>query len=150
MSRIAIIVAEFNYDMTYLMLQKAINHAKFLGLEIAYVYKVPGTFEIPIALNQLLARDDVDGAVVLSAVIKGETKHDELIANQTTRKIIDLMIQYNKPIGLGIIGPGATRAQALARIEDYARRAVESVAKMIKRTSSLTSVKYRGETITIE
>jgi 6,7-dimethyl-8-ribityllumazine synthase len=132
------------------MLQKAMDHARFLGLEIAYVYRVPGTYEIPYAVNQLLAKDGVDGVVVLGAVIKGETKHDEVIAHQAARKILDLMIQYNKPVGLGIIGPGATRGQALERVEDYARRAVESVAKMIRRSKSIAERGYSGETVFIE
>jgi len=150
MPRIGIVVAEFNYDITYLMLSKAIDHAKFLGLEIAYIYKVPGTYEIPLAASQLLSREDVDGVVVLGAVIKGETKHDEVVAHQAARKIMDLMIQYGKPVGLGIIGPGATRGQALERVEEYARRAVEAVAKMIKRSRVLSEKKYSGETVVIE
>ncbi len=150
MGKIGIVVSEFNYDITYLMLRKAIDHANFLGLEVAYVYRVPGTYEIPYAVNQLLSRDEIDGAVVLGAVIKGETKHDEVIANQAARKILDLMIKYNKPVGLGIIGPGATRGQALERVEDYARRAVESVAKMIKRSKMFSEKIYSGETIFIE
>lgn len=150
MGKIAIVVSEFNYDITYLMLRKAIEHAQFLGLEIAYVYRVPGTYEIPFAVNQLLAHKEIDGVVVLGAVIKGETKHDEVIAHQAARKILDLMIQYNKPVGLGIIGPGATRGQALERVEDYARRAVEAVAKIIKRAKIFAEKTYSGETIFIE
>ncbi len=150
MARIGIVVSEFNYDITFLMMQKAIEHARFLGLEIAYIYRVPGTYEIPYAVSLMLQRDEIDGVVAIGAVIKGETKHDEVIANQTARKLVDLMIQYNKPVGLGIIGPGATRGQALERVEDYARRAVESVAKMLRRTREFSSIKYSGETIFIE
>lgn len=150
MNRIGIVVSEFNYDITYLMLQKAIEHAKFLDLEIAYVYRVPGTFEIPYGVKQLIKREDVDGVVALGAVIKGETKHDEVISHQAVRKLLDLMVEYDKPIGLGIIGPGASRAQALERVEDYSRRAVESVAKLLKRRKALLEKKYGGETIFIE
>ncbi|RLG90105.1 MAG: 6,7-dimethyl-8-ribityllumazine synthase [Thermoprotei archaeon] len=150
MAQIGIVVAEFNYDITYLMLQKALNHAKFLGLKVAYVFKVPGTYEIPFAVAKLLNKPEVDGVVVLGAVIKGQTKHDELVAGQTARKLMDLMIQYGKPVGLGIIGPGATRMQALERVEDYARRAVEAVAKMINRTKLLEQKTYSGETVFIE
>ncbi len=137
MPRIGIVVSEFNHDITYLMLQKAVSHAEFLGLEIGPIVKVPGTFEIPIAVKKLLEKDGIDGVVALGAVIKGATKHDELVAGQTARKLMDLMIQYGKPVGLGIIGPGASRMQALERIEDYARRAVEAVAKMINRLDKL-------------
>jgi 6,7-dimethyl-8-ribityllumazine synthase len=140
MPRIGIVVAEFNYDITYLMLQKAINHAKFLGLEPSIIVKVPGTFEIPLAVSKLLVRKDIDGVVALGAVIKGATKHDELVASQTARKLVDMMVEYGKPVGLGLIGPGATRAQALERVEDYARRSVEAVAKMLRRVKAISEV----------
>ncbi len=147
MARIGIVVAEFNHDITYLMLQKAVSHAKFLGLEVPIVVKVPGTYEIPLAAAKLLERNDIDGVVALGAVIKGATKHDELVAGQTARKLLDLMVQYGKPVGLGIIGPGATRMQALERVEDYARRSVEAVAKMINRIKKLESTSGSGEVV---
>ena len=147
---LGIVVSEFNYDITYLMLQKAIDQAKFLGAKIAYIIRVPGAFEIPLAVKQLLEKDEIDAVVTLGAVIKGETKHDELVANQAARKILDLSIQYSKPVALGIIGPGASRMQAIERIEEYARRAVEAAIKMAKRTRKLKELKYKEETITIE
>ncbi len=148
--KIAIVVAEFNYDVTYLMLQKALNHANFLGVKVVYVIKVPGSFEIPLAVSKLLEKGDVDGVVTLGAVIQGETKHDEVVAHQAARKIMDLSIQYGKPVGLGIIGPGASRMQALERVEDYARRAVEAVVKMVKRLKELGKASASGQVIFIE
>jgi len=148
--RLGIVVAEFNYDITYLMLQKALNHAKFLGAEVRYVIKVPGTFEIPLAVKKLLSKDDVDAVVTLGAVIQGETKHDEVVAHQTARKIMDLGLEFGKPVTLGIIGPGASRMQALERVEDYARRAVEAAVKLVKRFRELGRREFMGELIIIE
>ncbi len=148
--RLGIVVSEFNYDVTYLMLQRALNHAKFLGAEVRYVVKVPGAFEIPVAARKLLEKNDVDGVVALGAVIQGETKHDELVASQAGRKIMDLMVEYGKPVSLGIIGPGASRMQALERVDDYARRAVEAAVKMIRRLKLLGSTTSTGATLFIE
>jgi len=148
--RLGIVVAEFNYDITYLMLQKALNHAKFLGAEVRYVIKVPGTFEIPLAVKKLLSKDDVDAVVTLGAVIQGETKHDEVVAHQAARKIMDLGLEYGKPVTLGIIGPGASSMQALERVEDYARRAVEAAVKLVKRFRELGRREFKGELIIIE
>jgi len=148
--RLGIVVAEFNYDITYLMLQKALNHAKFLGAEVRYVIKVPGTFEIPLAVKKLLSKDDVDAVVTLGAVIQGETKHDEVVAHQAARKIMDLGLEFGKPVTLGIIGPGASRMQALERVEDYARRAVEAAVKLVKRFRELGRREFMGELIIIE
>ncbi|PCN50055.1 6,7-dimethyl-8-ribityllumazine synthase [Candidatus Geothermarchaeota archaeon ex4572_27] len=137
--RLGLVVSEFNYDITYLMLQKAISHAKFLGAEVRVVVKSPGCYDVAILVDELLKRDDVDAAVVLGAVIQGETKHDEVVAHQAARKLIDLSIQHGKPVALGVIGPGATRAQALERAEEYARRGVEAAVKLARRLKELRS-----------
>jgi len=150
MVKLAIVVSEFNYDVTYLMLQKAINHAKFLGVEVTHVVKVPGAFEVPIAVKKLLDKGDVDAVVTIGAVIQGATKHDELVAGQTARKLMDLALEYGKPVTLGIIGPGASRMQALERVEDYARRAVEAAVKMVRRLKAVEELRYEGETLVIE
>ncbi|ADY01074.1 riboflavin synthase subunit beta [Vulcanisaeta moutnovskia 768-28] len=148
--RLAIVVAEFNYDVTYLMLQKAIEHAKFLGAEVTYVAKVPGTYDMPIIVDELLRRDDVDAVAAISAVIQGETKHDEVVAHQAARKLMDLSVEHKKPVGMGIIGPGANRMQALERAEEYARRAVEAAVKLARRFELLRGSKYTGTTVFIE
>ncbi|MCI2415252.1 MAG: 6,7-dimethyl-8-ribityllumazine synthase [Candidatus Aramenus sp.] len=139
--KLGIVVADFNYDITSLMLQKALSHAEFLGAQVKVVFKVPGSFEIPVATKQLLKRGDIDAVVVLGAIIKGETKHDEVIANQIARLISDMELEYEKPIGFGVIGPGASHEQAVERIEEYASRAVESAVKMVKRLRKFKEAK---------
>jgi 6,7-dimethyl-8-ribityllumazine synthase len=81
----------------------------------------------------LAKREDVEAVVTLGAVIEGETQHDEVVMQHATRKLMDVGLEYNKPVTLGISGPGATRLQALERVNDYARRAVEAAVKMVKR-----------------
>ena len=129
--KIGIVVSEFNYDITMMMLERAKEHANFLGVEVSKVIKVPGVFDIPLALKKLLQDISIDGAVVLGAVIQGETKHDEVIMQQASRKIMDLSLEYEKPVGLGITGHGMSRLQAEERIE-RAKQAVEAVVKMLK------------------
>ncbi len=132
--KIGIVVSEYNYDITMMMLQRAQEHASFLNLEVSHVLKVPGTFDIPLGVRKMLEKKDVDGVVTLGAVIKGETDHDQVIMQNAARKIEDLSVEYSKPVALGISGPNQTRLQAQARIE-MARDAVESVAKLLKRLS---------------
>lgn len=143
--RLGIAVAEFNYDITYLMLQKALEHAKFLGAEVRVVVKAPGTYDLPIVVEALLRRDDIDAVVTLGAVIQGETKHDEVVAHQAARKLLDLSSKYGKPVTLGVIGPGATRMQALERVEEYARRAVEAAVKLAARLRRLSELRELKE-----
>jgi len=129
--RIGAVVSEFNYDITMMMLERAKDHAKFLDAEITKVVKVPGVFDMGIAIKKLLKNKKIDGVITLGAVIEGETEHDELVIQHASRKIADLSIEYDKPIGLGISGPGMTRLQAEERIE-RAKTAVESVVKLYK------------------
>ncbi len=126
--RIAIIVSEFNYDITMQMLELAKEHADFLDVEVYQVLKVPGVYDIPTVLREIFERMDVDGAVVLGAVIEGDTEHDEVIMSNTTRKVMDISVEFAKPVGLGITGPGMSRLQAEERIE-RAKAAVEAVVK---------------------
>ena len=130
--KIGAVVSEFNYDITMVMLERAKEHAHFLGAEITQTVKVPGVFDMGLAIKKLLDRKDIDGVVALGAVIEGETEHDEVVIQHATRKIADLSIEFNKPVGLGITGPGMTRLQAEERIE-RAKIAVEAVVKLHKR-----------------
>jgi 6,7-dimethyl-8-ribityllumazine synthase len=148
--KIGLVVSEFNYDITYLMLQKAVSHADFLGAKISVTVKSPGTFDTPILVGELLRREDVDAVVVLGAVIQGETKHDEVVAHQAARKLLDLSITHGKPVTLGIIGPGATRVQALERAEEYARRGVEAAVKLTTRLKKLRSGEKTKDTLIVE
>ena len=130
--RIGAVVAEFNYDINMMMLERAKEHAQFLGAEITQIIKVPGVFDMPLPVKKLLQRKDIDGVITLGAVIEGETKHDELVISHTARKITDLAVEYEKPVALGITGPGMTRLQAQDRIEN-AKAAVEAVVKLHRR-----------------
>ncbi|MET1128766.1 MAG: 6,7-dimethyl-8-ribityllumazine synthase [Thermoproteota archaeon] len=148
--KIGIVVSEFNYDVTYLMLQRAVSYAKFLGASVAYIVKSPGVYDMPILVEELLKKDDVDAVVALGAVITGATKHDEVIAHQTARKLMDLAEKYGKPVTLGVSGPGMNRVQALERIDDYARRSVEAAVKLARRLRRLREARYAGATVEIE
>jgi 6,7-dimethyl-8-ribityllumazine synthase len=130
--RIGAVVSEFNYDITMAMLERAKEHSQFLGAEIKQIVKVPGVFDMGLPIKKLLEKKDIDGVIALGAVIEGETEHDDIVIQHATRKISDLSVEYNKPVGLGISGPGMTRLQAEERI-DRAKSAVETVVKLHRR-----------------
>jgi 6,7-dimethyl-8-ribityllumazine synthase len=129
--RIGIVCSEFNFDITQMMLERAKEHAKFMDVEVAKVTMVPGVFDIPLAVKSMIKDKGIDGVVTIGAVIEGETEHDQLVIGQAARKITDLAVEYEKPVGLGISGPGMSRLQAQDRI-DRAKDAVESVVKQWK------------------
>jgi 6,7-dimethyl-8-ribityllumazine synthase len=129
--RIGIVCSEFNFDITQMMLERAKEHAKFMDVEVAKVMMVPGVFDIPLAVKSMIKNKGIDAVVTIGAVIEGETEHDQIVIGQAARKITDLAVEYEKPIGLGISGPGMSRLQAQDRI-DRAKDAVESVVKQWK------------------
>jgi 6,7-dimethyl-8-ribityllumazine synthase len=130
--QIGIVASEFHHDIVMEMINLAKEHAKFLEAEVTKIIKVPGVFDMPLAVKKLLEDEDIDAVVTLGAVIEGETEHDEIVIQHTARKITDLSVEFNKPVGLGITGPGMTRLQASTRI-DRAKAAIESVVKLHKR-----------------
>ena len=132
MIKIGAVVAEFNFDITSMMLELAKEYAKFLDAEITEVFPVPGVYDMPIAIKKLLDEGKVDAVITLGAVIEGDTQHDEIVVQHAARKITDLSLEYNKPVTLGISGPGMTRLEAHKRVE-YGKRAVEAAVKLVKR-----------------
>ena len=114
------------------MIERAKAEADFLGVKITKEIKVPGAFEIPMAVKKLIEMDDIDAVITVGAVITGETKHDEVVVAQASRKIMDLGLEYDKPVGYGITGPGMTELQAMDRIEK-GRDVVDAVVKMLQR-----------------
>jgi len=85
---------------------------------------------MPIIIDTLLQKKDVDGIVTLGTIIKGQTKHDEVIAHSIVNTLTNLSIKYKKPVSLGITGPGMQERHAYARIRPVAERAVEAVLKI--------------------
>ena len=111
------------------MYEVAIKKAKDLELNVKHTCKVPGVFDMPLVVDKLLQKTDIDGVVTIGAVIKGQTKHDEVITNSTIRNIAELSLKYQKPVSLGISGPGMSERQAFARIRPVSERAVDAIFK---------------------
>ena len=127
---IAIVTAEFNDEITSRMLDVAKEKAKELKITIMYSCRVPGAYDMPIIVDSLLSKKDVDGVVTLGAIIKGQTKHDEVISHSTAKSLTELSLKYKKPVSLGISGPGMQERHAYARIRPVSERAVEAVFKI--------------------
>ncbi len=129
---IALVVSEFNSEITDRMKQKAIEQIKEGGAEVKEVVSVPGAFEIPLATKRLIGKDDVDGIITLGCIIQGDTSHDEVIAHAIAKKLLDLSIEFDKPVSLGISGPRMKRKEAEKRAEEYAIRASETVIRVLR------------------
>ena len=127
---IAIVVSEFNEEVTSRMLAIAKEKADLMKLKISHISMVPGAYDMPIVVDSLLSKKDIDAVVTLGAIIKGQTKHDEVISHAAAKALTDLSLKYQKPVSLGISGPGMQERHAYARIRPVAERAVEAVVKI--------------------
>ena len=135
---IGIVVSDFNEEITSVMLEKAESVIKEAGHHVSQVCHVPGAFDIPLIAHLLLKRKDTDGVICLGAVIKGETGHDDVVAENAARKIADLSIKHEKPVTLGIIGSGATWELADSRKEQYGTHSAEAVIHLLDTKKQLT------------
>ena len=130
--KIAAVCGSFHKEEIQRMLEYAENEANINGAEISKIIWVPGSMEVPLALNRLLEDSEIDAAIALGIIERGETQHGLVMGQAVTRSIIELQIKYDKSIGLGIIGPGAEKHHIEPRLEPHARSAVNAVIKMSK------------------
>ncbi|MDG1536380.1 MAG: 6,7-dimethyl-8-ribityllumazine synthase [Candidatus Thalassarchaeaceae archaeon] len=128
--RIAAVCGSFHKAEVEQMLEYARDEATSKNAEVTEAVWVPGSMEAPLALERLLMREDVDGAIALGIIERGQTQHGLVMGQSVTRAIIELQIKHNKPIGLGIIGPGAEPEHIEPRLEPHARAAVGAVIAM--------------------
>ncbi|MFA5862414.1 MAG: 6,7-dimethyl-8-ribityllumazine synthase, partial [Candidatus Thermoplasmatota archaeon] len=91
---------------------------------------VSGAYDLPFAVDRVLAKRDIVGAIAIGCIITGETKHDEVIAHAAAKSLLDVSIARGKPVGLGVTGPGQTYQQAKDRV-DRAEAAVDAVLKLL-------------------
>src|SRR3989338_3719470 len=131
--RFSFVIGEFEKKITDHMVKIAKKTCEEKGVEIGELIFVPGCFDVPLAVKKLLPNKKNDAVVVLGAVIKGKTAHDELITYVTGNQISNLSLEFDKPVTLGIIGPQATRAQVEDRKEKYAKNAVLAAINLCER-----------------
>jgi 6,7-dimethyl-8-ribityllumazine synthase len=80
------------------------------------VISVPGALEIPLALQWMAQSGRFDALVALGAVIRGDTYHFDIVANESARGVTDVMLEYGVPVANGILTTD-DEAQAEARLE---------------------------------
>ena len=103
--KIGIVVSTYNSNITQRLLEgslKTLQSGGWDGDRVETV-KVPGAWELPLAAQRLLDRDEVQGVVVLGAVIRGETTHDQHINRAVSSALMDLMLASGKPVGFGLL-----------------------------------------------
>jgi 6,7-dimethyl-8-ribityllumazine synthase len=135
--RLAIVAAEFNRPLIDAMIRGAESEAKDRGADVTHAVLVPGCYEVPLLARRLIGRTDVDAIVVLGYIERGETQHGEVMGHVVHAALMELSLAHQKPIGLGVIGPGATSEQAELRKDAYARAAVRAALASLEAQRSL-------------
>ncbi len=131
--RIALLVSEFNGGVTSRMEAVARECAQRRDdAEVVRVARVPGVYDMPVVADALLRSPGVDAVVVLGAVVRGQTKHDEVIAHAAARTLSEMSVRHGKPVALGVTGPGMHERQAHARIRPVAERAVAAAVRVFQ------------------
>jgi len=129
--RVALVQARFNNTITDRLAASCRVELERLGVEpdaILHV-TVPGALEVPLALQALAEADDHDALVAIGCVIRGETYHFELVANESAAGVTRVGLDHGIPVANAILTVD-TEAQAWARVEDKGRDAARVAIEM--------------------
>ena len=123
--RVGLVCGSFHRAEVERMLAYATDEAVKHGLTIGDIVWVPGSMEVPLALDRLLRSHEA--AACLGIIEKGETQHGLAMGQAVIKSVVDLQLKHDKPVGLGIIGPGAEPHHIEPRLEPHARAAMRAV-----------------------
>ena len=128
---IAIVQARFNESITNALAQACKAELAVLGVEakdVDHVF-VPGALEIPIALQALAEKNNYDALIALGCIIRGETYHFELVANESGQGVTRIALDHELPIANAILTV-ENEEQAWARAEEKGRDAARVAIEM--------------------
>lgn len=129
--RIALAQARFNSAITDRLAQACRDELRALGVEERHIrhVSVPGALELPLALAALAQTDDYDALIALGCVIRGETYHFELVADQSGAGVLRVSLDNDVPIANAILTV-ENEAQAWERAEQKGREAARVAVEM--------------------
>jgi 6,7-dimethyl-8-ribityllumazine synthase len=127
--RLGIVASRFNEEIAAELLRRAQDAARELGVE-SQVLRVPGALEIPLGLQWLAQSGRFEALAAVGVVIRGETYHFEIVANESARGVMDVSLESGLPIANGILTT-EDEAQAMARL-DKGAEAVRVALEMAK------------------
>jgi 6,7-dimethyl-8-ribityllumazine synthase len=129
--RIGIVQARFNAELTNRLAEACLAELRALGVADKHVrhVTVPGALEVPTALQALAGSDDFDALVAIGCVVRGETYHFELVANESGAGVTRVALDHEIPVANAILTVD-TEAQAWARAEEKGRDAARVAVEM--------------------
>ena len=129
--RIGIVQARFNAEITAALAKSCIAELEALGVSERHIrhVTVPGALEVPLALDALAESEDFDALVALGCIIRGETYHFELVANESGAGVTRVSLDHHLPIANAILTTESLE-QAIARKTDKGRDAARVAVEM--------------------
>jgi 6,7-dimethyl-8-ribityllumazine synthase len=114
--RLGIVASRFNDALSGKLLERARAEAAKLGVKDLVVEQVPGALEIPLALQWMAQSGKFDCLAALGCVVRGDTYHFEVVANESARGVMDVALEFGIPVANGILTT-EDEAQAEARLD---------------------------------
>lgn len=135
---IGIVQARFNADITDALADACNRTLLDLGVDEDHItlVQVPGALEVPLALAALAERDEFDALIALGCIIRGETYHFELVANESGAGVTRVSLDYGIPIANAILTT-EDLDQALARQHEKGRDAAYVAVEMAQLLTDL-------------
>jgi 6,7-dimethyl-8-ribityllumazine synthase len=129
--RVGLVQARFNAAITDKLAWQCLAELEALGVAPKHIkhVTVPGALEIPIALGALAQTEDFDALIALGCIIRGETYHFELVANESAAGVTRVALDHEIPIANAILTV-ENEAQAWARVESKGRDAARVAVEM--------------------
>lgn len=128
---IGMVMSRFNAEIVQALRDACIDELQRLGVQLSEVtlVTVPGALEIPLALKTFAESEAFDALIALGAVVRGETYHFEVVANESARGIMQMTLDYDIPIANAVLTT-ENEAQAWARVEEKGRDAAKVAVEM--------------------
>jgi 6,7-dimethyl-8-ribityllumazine synthase len=133
--RLGIVASRFNEELCAQLLERARAEAAKLGVKDLVVEQVPGALEIPLALQWMAQSGKFDCLAAIGCVVRGDTYHFEVVANESARGVMDVALEFGIPVANGILTT-EDEAQAEARL-DKGAEAVRTALEMARLRESL-------------
>ena len=103
--QIAVVQSRYNSHIVDRLIDGCLStlNAEGVGSESITIVKVPGAYEIPIAVQKLAEKKRYEAIITIGAIIRGETPHFDMIANSCSLSISNLAIEFNLPVIFGVL-----------------------------------------------
>jgi 6,7-dimethyl-8-ribityllumazine synthase len=135
---IGIVQARFNQEITNALAKACWEELLANGVQEKHIdhVQVPGALEVPVALQAMAEKGGYDALIALGCVIRGETYHFELVANESAAGVTRVALDYQLPIANAILTT-EDQAQAVARQDEKGRDAAKAAIEMANLLESL-------------